>query len=56
MVNRCVPVINKVQTCATAKKLGHELLEYCHSVVSQLPLYKRCHFPYCASHRDLREG
>ncbi|KAH9967811.1 hypothetical protein BC827DRAFT_1381136 [Russula dissimulans] len=52
MVNRRGPV--KVETCATAKKLGHELLEYCHSVVSQLPLYKDVTFP-TAPHTSISE-
>jgi fatty acid synthase subunit alpha len=38
MVNRCDP--SKGETYATARKLGHELLENCRGVVGQPPLYK----------------
>lgn len=38
MVNRCDP--SKGETYATARKLGHELLENCRAVVGQPPLYK----------------
>jgi fatty acid synthase subunit alpha, fungi type len=38
MVNRCDP--SKGETYATAKKLGQELLDNCHGVVGQPPLYK----------------
>ncbi|KAH9961914.1 hypothetical protein BC827DRAFT_1200267, partial [Russula dissimulans] len=52
MVNRRGPA--KVDTYATAKKLDHEPLEYCHGVVGQPPLYKDVTFP-TAPHTEISE-
>ncbi|KAI9439787.1 fatty acid synthase [Lactarius indigo] len=52
MVNRCDP--SKGETYATARKLGHELLENCRGVVGQPPLYKDVTFP-TAPHTDITE-
>ncbi|KAF8271214.1 fatty acid synthase [Lactarius quietus] len=52
MVNRCDP--SKGETYATARKLGHELLENCRGVVGQPPLYKDVTFP-TAPHTEITE-
>jgi len=52
MVNRCNPA--KGEMYATAKELGHELLENCRGIVGQLPLYKDVTFP-TAPHTEISE-
>ncbi|KAH9965205.1 hypothetical protein BC827DRAFT_1182911, partial [Russula dissimulans] len=52
MVNRRGPA--EGETYATAKKLGHELLEYCRGVVGQPPLYKDVTFP-TVPHTEISE-